>query len=206
MTWTHIYDFVSKILSLLITVFIIIFINDYVKLGFFIFLLILLLFIAIYILLFRTLATYLYCRYTLKMSLRYSQAKNLNDAFTPLISANMEWLPMKELRDIDNPNKYQLALDIYNKWDESKKEKRKQQIQAFKNSKLIIKISGILLIIIFLYLIIAVFANLPPSNYLTEFYCKAFDTNRYYPMFNLILLFIPVVLVYLVIYKLVEKK
>ena len=155
---------------------------------------------------FRTLATFMYCKYTLKMNLSFSQAKNLNDAYTPVLPNNMEWLPMKELRDIDDPNKYQMAIDIFNKWDESKKEKRKQQMQEFKNSKLIIKISGILLIIIFLYLIIAVFANLPPSNYLTEFYCIAFDTDRYYPMLNLILLFIPVVLVYLVIYKLFEKK
>jgi hypothetical protein len=61
------------------------------------------------------------------MDVSLAQAKQLNYAFSPLISTNFQWLPMTEIKGLDDNIKYEAALDTYRKWDT---EKRKSSTPA----------------------------------------------------------------------------
>ncbi len=58
------------------------------------------------------------------MNVSFSQAKQLNDAFSPVFSLHMQWLPMTEIKSLDDSVKYEVALDTYKRWDEEKKRER----------------------------------------------------------------------------------
>ena len=154
------------------------------------------LFFVIYNLLVRTFATYLYCKLTLKMNVNLNQAKKLNDAFSPIFPLNMKWLPMKELKTIDATDKYQIALSTYKNWDEQNKQNRKQQLQDFKNARQKTKILTVIMYIVVGYFMIAGFMDLQPANFLTLAYCKLFDTDKYYPILNSLILVLPTILLF----------
>lgn len=184
MIWTHIYDLILKLITL--TLFIIIFAEiPYFKgnqsvviiLG-------IILFFISYNLFIRTFATYLYCKFTLKMNINLNQAKQLNDAFSPIFPLNMSWLPMNELKNIENDNKFDIAINTYNNWKEHNKQIRKQQLQKFNKLEQKTTILTVIMYLLMGYFMIAGFINLPPANYLAMAYCKLFDTDRYYPILN----------------------
>jgi hypothetical protein len=130
------------------------------------------------------------------MSVDLGQAKQLNDAFSPIFPLKMEWLPMDELKNIDNKDKFQIALDTYKDWDEQHKQNRKQQFQDFKNAEQRTKILTVILYILVGYFMISGFMNLPPASYLTLAYCKLFDTEEYFPLLNGLILVLPTILVF----------
>lgn len=192
MVWTHIYDLILKSITLflfIITLSQIPYLEDH---SVFVILLGVVLSFVLYYFFVRTLATYLYCRLTLKMRVDLTQAKQLNDAFTPIFSFDNNWLPMKELKHIDDNDKYQLAIDTYEKWAEERTQIRDQQMQDFKNAGLGTKIMAIIIG----YLVIASFMNLPPANYVAEAYCKLFNTDEYYPFLNCAILVLPTFLLF----------
>jgi hypothetical protein len=125
-----------------------------------------------------------------------SQAKQLNGAFSPIFPLTMKWLPMKELKNIDDTIKYQTALDTYRNWDEQNKQNRKQQLQDFKNAGQRTKILTVIMYVLVAYFMIAGFMDLPPANYLTLAYCKLFDTENYYPLLNCFILVLPTILLF----------
>ena len=200
MIWTHIYDLFLKLITMFL-VFILLEILHLEKNIIIHIVLAIVLFLIIYTFIFRTIATYLYCRLTLKMNVSLEQAKNLNGAFSPIFPLNFKWLPMKELKSIDNNIKYETAIGIYQKWQKENKTTRVQYIDNFKNSQLKIKLltlSGGLLIG---YFIIASFFNIPPASWVTEIFCKLFETQTYSPILNCILLILPTVLIFIKIEK-----
>lgn len=118
--FTHSYDFILKLITypgVLISLFSI---PGSRNNGFVVLLLLLLgivLGFIVYTFLVRTLSSWLYCRYTLNMKVTLAQAKKLNAAFSPWHPFE-EWLPMKELKQIDEQLRYPAALEFLKKWEE----------------------------------------------------------------------------------------
>jgi hypothetical protein len=201
MIWTHIYDLILKLVTLFLSIIIMIqfpFSQDYDVISI---LIGVILFFVSYHYFIRTLATYLYCKLTLKMNVSFSQAKQLNNAFSPVFSLHMQWLPMTEIKPLDDSIKYEVALATYLKWEEDKKRERKQNVQDFKNAGQRTKILTVIMYVLVGYFMIAGFMNLPPANYLTLAYCKLFDTDKYYPILNCFLLALPTILIFKAIDK-----
>ncbi|MDR0802453.1 hypothetical protein [Fluviicola sp.] len=196
MIWTHTYDLILKLSTILLSIAVLIQIPYLEDRGMVSIILSVILFFVVYNTFVRTLATYLYCKLTLKMNVDLSQAKQLNGAFSPVFPLKMKWLPMRELSNIEDPDKYQIALDIYKKWDEQNKQSKKQQFQNFKNSEQKTKILTVIMYVLTGYFVIAGFMNLPPANYLTLAYCKLFDTDEYYPILNGFLLVLLTILIF----------
>jgi len=130
------------------------------------------------------------------MNVELAQAKRLNDAFSPVFPLQLKWLPMKELKNIDDTNKYQIALDTYKNWEEENKQNRKQQLQDFKNAGQRTKILTVIMYVLVVYFMIAGFMNLPPANYLTLAYGQLLNTNAYYPFLNSLILVILTILLF----------
>lgn len=196
MIWTHIYDLLLKLATLAISIVLLLQIPYFegteilsISLG-------VILFFVIYNIFVRTLATYLYCKFSLKMNIDLTKAKQLNEAFSPIFPLNMKWLPMRELRNIDAKDKYQIALDTFNNWDQQNKQHRKQQLADFKNSKQKTKVLTVIMYVLVGYFMLAGFMNLPPANYLTIVYCKLFNTENYYPFLNSLILALTTILLF----------
>ena len=96
MAWTHVYDLLLKLATLLALVGlgVLLPVADG-EVGWVIVSALVLYFIA-YNWFVRTLSTWLYCRLTVRMELTIVQARSLNDAFTPAWPMQREWLPMKD--------------------------------------------------------------------------------------------------------------
>lgn len=116
MIWTHIYDLLLKLLTLFACIVLLIQVPNLEDHGVMLLLIVLLTWFVAYHFAVRTLATYLYCRLTLRMDIHLKQAKQLNNAFSPSLPRSMKWLPMKELRHLDSPDKFSIALKMYQHW------------------------------------------------------------------------------------------
>lgn len=202
MFWTHKYDLIFKIVNLIISILILVELDyqDY-NVAFFI-IGIMALFSIFYFLFFRTISSYLYSKFTLKMDLTFAQAKKLNGAFSPIFNYNFKWLPLKEIKNIDNDLKYKTALMIYEEWDLGNKFFFRENLKEFKNSEIAAKVWTITMYLLIGFFGLASILNIAPASYITEWYCRTFETLSYYPMINLLILCIPVVL----INKYLEKK
>lgn len=201
MVWTHIYDLVFKLLGLLISIAIVLQVPYLADSGMVAILAVAFLFLLGYNYLLRTLATYCYCRFTLKMDISLLQAKPLNKAFTPAFPSRLEWLPMKALKDVDSDLKYQIALDTCNRWQEDRKVARSQSLDDFKSAKLRTKVLTVIAYILVFYFFFAGLMDLPPADTITRFYCRLLGTDRYYPLFNAVLLAVPTLLIFKAIDK-----
>lgn len=201
MIWTHIYDLLLKLITIIFSIFFLIQIPYLEDKGLIVIILSISLFLLIYNLFVRTFATYLYCRFTLKMNIDLAKAKQLNNAYSPVFPMTMKWLPMTELKNIDDTNKFQIALDTYKNWEDHNKLNRKKYFKDFNNAGKRTKILTIMMYLLVGYFMIAGFMNLPPANYLTKAYCKLFDTENYYPILNCLLL----VLATLILFKCLDK-
>ncbi|QQS06484.1 MAG: hypothetical protein IPK50_06180 [Fibrobacterota bacterium] len=109
--WTHIFDLLAKLLSIFLAIFLVIVvtgvIDGYPEIAFYF--MVPLLFI-LYFGVFRTLSSLLYCSVILKMPVRFSQARELNRALSPLLS--MRWLTLKEVLAYPPEQRYRRALGI----------------------------------------------------------------------------------------------
>ncbi len=196
MIWTHIYDLILKLVTLLLSIIIMIqfpFSQNYAVISIIIGVI---LFFVSYHYFIRTLATYLYCKMTLRMNVNFSEAKQLNNAFSPLFSLHMQWLPMTEIKSLNDSKKYDAALDIYKRWDEEKKKERAQHMQDFKSSGKWTKILTITMYCFVVYFVVATFMNLPPADFVTEVYCRIFSTDNYYPILTGLVLVLPTILIF----------
>lgn len=196
--WTHPFDLAFKLLSAVLAFCIVQLIpapaNGSIPLAIFG---VLLLFYVLYRFVFRTLATYLYCRATLKMELSLSQAAALNNAFSPVFSVNnMQWLPMKELRTAEPEHKYETALATYRSWALTRYEQRSEKIQAFKASSLQTKLLTVILFATVAFFIVASFLNLPPASYVSLLVRKVFGQGGYNPILSMVILTTPMVMLF----------
>lgn len=112
--YTHIYDLIFKLGLIFLAIIISTQIPFLESMGFAAALVFMVLFMGLYYLYGRTFSTYLYCRFSLKMNLTLEQAKPLNGAFSPVLS--LEWLSMKELKNVEDHLKYETTLAIYEAW------------------------------------------------------------------------------------------
>ncbi|MBX7227156.1 MAG: hypothetical protein K1X55_14065 [Chitinophagales bacterium] len=152
--------------------------------------------VLLYLGFFRTLGTYLYAKFILKMELSLAQARQLDGAFAPINFKNMSWLPMKELRNIEHDKRFEVAIEIYQKYSQ------KQQIENNIPKTTKTKILRLLMYSLMIYFAIAGFMNLPPANFLTNIFCSIFKTEKYYPVVNVLILCVATEKVF----KLLDKK
>ncbi len=184
MFWTHFYDLIVKFGILFLSIFAMTsfpFYDDYA-------ILLILTSLAIssisYIYFLRTLGSYLYCRFTLKMPVDFKQAEKLNAALSPnpFTLLGLEWLPLNEVKHSEADMKFERAIELLEIWTEQKKLKRQEQIDKFKNNSTATKIYEISLGLICVGLLLTSFFNVPPASYLISYYCELFDTNEYHPI------------------------
>lgn len=196
MFWTHIYDLIFKLITLIGTIVIMDKLTSIENNPKILIILSIIIAFILYKYIIRTLATYLYCKLTLKMNLNLSQAKQLNDAFSPVISRDLKWFPMTELRNMDSDNKFQIALNHYNQYRETLKQDKVQQIKDFNNAEQKTKILTVLKYGLYAYFAVAVVFNLPPSNFITQLFCVVFNTENYYPILNILILLLATNLIF----------
>jgi hypothetical protein len=112
------------------------------------------------------------------------EAKTLNDAFSPLFSITREWLPMRELRQLDNTVKYETAVSTYEAWKAFNDEKKTEERERLKSKSPKTKLLSAFMLVSFGYCALASFVNIPPASYITELTITLFKTDSYYPMLN----------------------
>ncbi len=184
MFWTHIYDSILKagFWALIVVVWLNVpFLEDSVLLGFLFSTIIT--FIA-YIFFLRTFGSYLYCRFTLKMNISFREAEALNEALcpNPFRFFDMKWLPLKEVKSMEEDKKYQAALNLLETWSEERKQKRQSQKDTFNNSPVFIKALDVLTVVACIVFLTTSIFNVPPASYVINWYCALFDTNEYHPV------------------------
>ncbi len=108
------------------------------------------------------------------MDVDLSQAKQLNNAFSPILPINLQWLPLRELKGMDDALKFQTALNLYSEWEEEKRQYWVKLVQGFKNSNLQTKILTLAMYCLVIYFLIAGFLNLPPVGFFRKGVLYAF--------------------------------
>jgi hypothetical protein len=199
---THIYDGLFKLISLILSTAILfscskyldLIENHYLHITVFVGVLFIL-FTLLFYGCFRTLSSYLYANRTLKMNITYTQAKTLNNAFSPFILTNMQWLPMLDLKNNTTDVKYNIALQLVAHWQTEKKHQRLLEKKEFKDYNLAQKTIQILRNIAIVGAAITGFFNLPPASYISNMFCTIFNTNSYVPILNIFILLIPILLI-----------
>ena len=181
MFWTHLYDLIFKLISFAMVLAVVLSISFFEEKNIAVALIIAVLYFLVYNYVFRTFASYLYCRLTLKMNVTLNQAKQLNNAFSPLFPINLQWLPMRELRNMDDAVKYQVALHLYNEWIEERRLYWINITQDFKNSSSGTKLLTFTMYGFVVYFMLAGILNWQPVLFLGRVYCIIFYSNTYPP-------------------------
>lgn len=192
---THIYDLIAKLGILFISIPVLINL-PYIDHPAFLFIMIALISVVFYIFFLRTLGSYLYCRLTLKMNIRFNEAKALNEALSPnpFRYFDMKWLPLKEVKALEESKKYPAALELLAVWTEERKQRRQAQKDTFNNNPAFIKVLDVLTVLVCLGFLATSILDLPPASYVIRLYCHVFDTTHYSPMLIGMLMTLVVVL------------
>ncbi len=201
MFFTHIFDIIFKLISIIISIFGILILIEFYNDALAAFIISFVFSILLYGLIFRTIASLLYARFYLKMELNYLQAKKLNIALSPLFSLGNKWLPLLEIKEIEADYKYETALKIIENWKLEQKKEQQQIKQNFNDASIKTKILTIIMYGLVLYVFTAVFMHWYPMNLLNDFYMDLFNTNEYYPMLNGMITALPIIL----IFKMIDK-
>ena len=201
MFFTHIFDKLLKLTSLLISVLCVMqteAFDDFLVLQI---IFVLLSSAILYVGFFRTLSSYFYARFYLKMDLNFNQAKELNEALSPVFNLRLKWLPLLEIKEIDADYKYETALKLIENWKQEQIVEQQKIKQNFKEASLKTKVLTIIMYGLVLYVFVAVFMHWYPMSLLNDFYMNLFNTNEYYPMLNGMITALPIIL----IFKMIDK-
>jgi hypothetical protein len=201
MFFTHIFDIIFKLISIIISIFGILILIEFYNDALAAFIISFVFSILLYGLIFRTIASLLYARFYLKMELNYLQAKKLNIALSPLFSLGNKWLPLLEIKEIEADYKYENALKLIENWKQEQKSEQQKIKQNFNDASIKTKILTIIMYGLVLYVFTAVFMHWYPMNLLNDFYMDLFNTNEYYPMLNGMITALPIIL----IFKMIDK-
>ncbi len=201
MFFTHIFDIIFKLISIIISIFGIMVLIEYYNDALAAFIISFVFSILLYVIIFRTIASLLYARFYLKMELNYFQAKELNKALSPIFTLGNKWLPLTEIKEIEADYKYETALKIIENWKQEQKTEKQKIKQNFKEASLKTKVLTVIMYAIVLYVFVAVFMHWYPMNLLNDFYMDLFNTNEYYPMLNGMITALPIIL----IFKMIDK-
>jgi hypothetical protein len=199
--WTHLYDIIVKVGTLFLSLFILTNIQFISDNNVLLPVLAIIITVFAYIFYLRTLSSLLYCKFTLGININFKEAKRLNPALSPNpFSLNgYTWLPLKEIKNLDNNIKYETALRLMDNWLKNKTHK---MTNASK-----IKILEYSVAVVFLILLVTSQFDLPPSSYFVSIYCNAFNTDKYSPLLITALASLIYALpVYFIKKKIAEKK
>jgi len=201
MFFTHIFDIIFKLISIIISIFGILILIEFYNDALAAFIISFVFSILLYGLIFRTIASLLYARFYLKMELNYLQAKELNIALSPIFSLGNKWLPLLEIKEIETDYKYETALKLIENWKLEQKNEQQKIKQNFNDASIKTKILTIIMYGLVLYIFLAVFMHWYPMSLLNEFYMNLFNTNEYYPMLNGMITELPIILFFNLIDK-----
>lgn len=201
MTRTHGYDFLMKLATLLGIIVLLVQIPFFEENGIAAVAVALVLYVLVYRYLTRTIGSYLYCRQVLKMNIRLREAAALNDALAPMWTMDRKWLPLKEVATLPEDAKYQTALDLKERWEQAKQERRRENAEKFKSSAPKTKVLTILMYLCMGCAFVAGILNIPPASWISQLYQPIFGTNAYYPILDGLILIIPI----LILFKLIDK-
>lgn len=196
--YTHFFDLLAKALSLGISMAVIFGIPDLPDHGFLIATLTIIPSFLVFVLFFRTLGSYCYARFSLRMDLSWGQAKKLNAALSPMftLKTNMEWLPLKEVKELEPEEKYNTALSLTAEWQQDHRDWWTDKATRLKNASFMVKLLTVIQWLLCIFFFIASFLNLPPASYLSQLYMSLFETNSYSPTINALVLTIGTILIF----------
>jgi len=200
MAWTHTYDLLIKILLIAVIIFLCATGTDMLEaqgfivpgnaLGISVMCFAVVLYVGIYQFVLRTLSSYLYARWTLKMPVSFAEARTLNKAFTALAPMG-RWMPMRDLLLYPPQDRYRQALAWLHR-HEALTAELDQRIRNSTDKPLVSKtffeIAAVLVVIAAL---VVGFMNYPPANYLSAAQAAVLGEGQYYPFLNVIMLVIP---------------
>ncbi len=192
--WTHIFDLLTKLI-LIILLACSILIGQYVSSWGVVYTLLFgLVSMLFYWFILRTIGSWVYCFLILRMRIGWKKAAQLNGAFSPILDST--WLPMLELKNLSNKDKYQQALNIYQlhrkEQKETKLKYKKDWEKLSKEKKVII----VLLNAMILSSVIIIIFDLPPIETVNNLYCRLTSYNNlcfYNPILTYFLIIMPFV-------------
>lgn len=193
MFFSHIYDNILKIATLFLCAVLSLAIPGFEDNTLFVLAFMLALFLIVYFAFVRTVATFLYCRFTLKMPLTLSQARQLNEAVTPVFFWQMKWLPLAEIKDMEPSLKFGKTLELYAAWKETNRQERKQNWVDFKQAGTRTKLLTVIMYFLVGYLSLASFFSWPPVNIFGDTQDESMFNN---PAINICIWVLPVVVVF----------
>lgn len=196
--YTHLYDFLAKGLSLGVSLALIFGIPGIQEQNILVAVLIVIPSFLSFAFFFRTFGSYCYARFNLGMDVSWSQAKKLNASLSPMfnVKTRMEWLPLKEVKNLEPEERYIKALSLTKEWQQNHEDWWAQKGAQLRNASPKVKLINASLWLLCIYFSIASFMNLPPASYLSQLYMNLFETNSYYPIINALLLTIGTALIF----------
>lgn len=157
--------------------------------------------IILYVFIFRTLGSYLYAKWMLKMPLSWTQAKKLNEGLSPFSNHFMTWLPLKQVKNLDDDIKYKTAVELIERWKIENQNKKQEAFESFKSGSNLAKTLKFIYITYIVVCLLTSFFNLPPASYVIEWYCVYFGDDSYSPMFIWAIMMLPVLIIVLLLKK-----
>lgn len=158
-------------------------------------------FFLLYFYIFRTLGSYLYAMWVLKMQVTWEQAKTLNEGLAPFKNHFMTWLPLKEVKNLDDDIKYTTAIQLIEKWKLENKNKKREAFESLKKGSTLTKTLKYFYLGYIVVSLLTSILNLPPASYIIEWYCNFFEDENYYPMFIWAIMVLPVAFPVLILKK-----
>ena len=203
MAWSHLYDLLVKFTSLFLVIGLVLLVPQMADAHPLPLLIVVLAgWFAAYHFVFRALNTLLYARFTLGMPLDLSQAKALNDAFTPAWPMQREWLPMKDLKDVEPSARHGVALERLEAWRKQRNIRRELEKKAMQERTPANKAALVVMIAAIPLLLLCSVAQLPPADRVITIYCATFGTESYPPMLIWIIMLVPVLLLFALLSRL----
>lgn len=196
MSFTHIYDFVLKIISLIMAVLACLPLTDVLYYPMTIVFPIFVIYFAVYQFFMSYFSAYLYCRFRLKMQVSVLQMIEIKKVISPTITLSQTWPKLLEVRGYANDKKFEVAETICLQELASRQENKTERIAMLKSSTRTTKyVLGIQWILAF-YLTLAALLNLPPANYISNFLDQMFGPQEFYPLVNTIILLLAIKIIF----------
>lgn len=201
MTRTHTIDMIMKFISMLTSLFFSLSIPVLEDKGVILMSIMVALSVVLYIYFFRTLGSFLYCRLILKMPVTVNEAGKLNPALAPnpFAAGGMEWLPLREVKQLSPDERYNAALKIMENWMAAKRAELAKKSRLLRTYEII---AGVLLVVFY----IMISENIPPAGYVIKMFCDWIGTDFYSPLLLTLIFAVIVFLPYVLLKRYQSKK
>ena len=188
--WTHIYDLLMKVISLIATAAIVICIVQSLHLtrhvvGLIAASSVLVIGIPLYLFIFRTIGSLLYCRISLRAKFSFSEARQFDSVLAPMIP--QLWCPLTEVREVAEQEKFAEALRRAEFWKQERVQfKLDRAVRLGEQTGTFRLVRGVLMALTFIGFAMGFFV-IPPFDKLADFQASFGDDHKYSPMLNGIL-------------------